>query len=341
VHPGLRRLAAPLAVATAVVVAAAIPAAGGAGGPAGTDELQRESSALAAESRSALLELYALESKLGGARARLSSLRERAGHVERLQSQTRIRLGVARRTIAVSERMLAERLMALYQQGETDALAIVLGAESLDEALSRLDGMRFAAEQDRRILGRTESARSSLARLATSLRARRAELRRLEMAASVEAVSLERAHAERTAYLVRLASERRFNAAQLASLERRAASARAATRSVASVATASAAPQAVAVMPEAQAHGAGTLTVIATGYALTGTTASGLPVGWGVVAVDPGLIPLGTRMTVPGYGIGVAADTGGNVSGAEIDLWFPSEAEALAWGRRTVTIRLH
>ena len=53
------------------------------------------------------------------------------------------------------------------------------------------------------------------------------------------------------------------------------------------------------------------------------------------------MIPLGTRMTIPGYGEGVAADTGGAVQGNAIDLWFPTRAQALAWGRRTVTITLH
>ena len=83
------------------------------------------------------------------------------------------------------------------------------------------------------------------------------------------------------------------------------------------------------------------LTVTATGYSLGGTTATGLPVGWGVAAVDPSVIPLGTHMTVPGYGEAVAADTGGAVVGATIDLWFPTVAQANAWGRRTVTIVLH
>jgi 3D (Asp-Asp-Asp) domain-containing protein len=64
-------------------------------------------------------------------------------------------------------------------------------------------------------------------------------------------------------------------------------------------------------------------------------------VGWGVVAVDPAFIPLGTRLFVPGYGEGVAADTGSAVRGAMIDVWFPTCARALAWGRRTVTITLH
>ena len=83
------------------------------------------------------------------------------------------------------------------------------------------------------------------------------------------------------------------------------------------------------------------MSVVATGYSLGGSTATGLPVGWGVVAVDPSVIPLGTRMTIPGYGEGVAADVGSGISGAAIDLWFPSDAAANAWGRRAVTITLH
>ena len=52
------------------------------------------------------------------------------------------------------------------------------------------------------------------------------------------------------------------------------------------------------------------------------------------------MIPLGTRMTIPGYGEAIAADTGGAVHGNTIDLWFSSTAQAMAWGRRTVTITL-
>ena len=83
------------------------------------------------------------------------------------------------------------------------------------------------------------------------------------------------------------------------------------------------------------------MTVTATAYTLQGHTATGAPVGYGVVAVDPSVIPLGTRMTIPGYGEGVAADTGGAIQGAVIDLWFPTAAAAAGWGRRTVTITLH
>ncbi len=76
-------------------------------------------------------------------------------------------------------------------------------------------------------------------------------------------------------------------------------------------------------------------------YSLPGYTASGIPVRKGVVAVDPTLIPLGTKLHVPGYGASIAADVGAAIKGRIIDLWFPTTAKAREWGRRTVTITVY
>lgn len=57
-----------------------------------------------------------------------------------------------------------------------------------------------------------------------------------------------------------------------------------------------------------------------------GITASGLPLRKGIVAVDPSVIPLGTRLYVPGYGMALAADTGGGIRGYMIDLAYPDDA---------------
>lgn len=81
--------------------------------------------------------------------------------------------------------------------------------------------------------------------------------------------------------------------------------------------------------------------VDAVAYHLPGKTASGLPVGKGVVAVDPKLIPLGTKLFVPGYGRGVAADVGVAIKGRIIDLWMPNDAAARKWGRKTVVITVY
>jgi 3D (Asp-Asp-Asp) domain-containing protein len=87
-----------------------------------------------------------------------------------------------------------------------------------------------------------------------------------------------------------------------------------------------------------QAQQAYRLKVDAVAYYLPGKTALGVPVRRGVVAVDPKLIPLGTKLHVPGYGHGLAADVGHAIQGRIIDLWFPTTAQARSWGRRTVTI---
>jgi 3D (Asp-Asp-Asp) domain-containing protein len=289
--------------------------------------LRRTDAALETRARSAVLELYALDSRLDSARARLASLRARAFAVERMRAAVRRHLSVTRGNLRTAERRLAGRLRALYERGQTDPLAVVFGAESLEDAMTALDGLGFAADQDRAIIEQAKAARSRLGRLASALRARGAELARLTAAAESEAASLEQARSARAAYVDRLASQRRLNAARIAEVEAAAAAARART-------------VAVAAGTPTIAAGERALTVSASGYALRGGTATGVPAGWGVAAVDPSVIPLGTRFTVPGYGDAVAADTGSGIVGQEIDLWFPSEAQALAWGRRTVTIAL-
>jgi 3D (Asp-Asp-Asp) domain-containing protein len=68
-----------------------------------------------------------------------------------------------------------------------------------------------------------------------------------------------------------------------------------------------------------------------------GITATGVRVTWGVIAVDPNVIPLGTRMYIPGYGYGVAADTGGAVKGYIIDLGYP-DGVPIDWETRWIDI---
>ena len=69
-----------------------------------------------------------------------------------------------------------------------------------------------------------------------------------------------------------------------------------------------------------------------------GITATGIRAGYGVAAVDPSIIPLGTRLYIPGYGEAIAADTGGAIRGYMIDLCVESYSEAMQFGRRNVTV---
>lgn len=69
-----------------------------------------------------------------------------------------------------------------------------------------------------------------------------------------------------------------------------------------------------------------------------GITASGIPARRGIVAVDPRVIPLGTRVYIPGYGLALAADTGGAIIGDKIDLCVEDLGEAWEFGRRPVSV---
>lgn len=71
-----------------------------------------------------------------------------------------------------------------------------------------------------------------------------------------------------------------------------------------------------------------------------GRTASGLRAKFGVVAVDPKVIKIGTLLYVEGYGFAVAADTGGAIKGNKIDVCMHDKAKALKWGRRKVQVHI-
>lgn len=66
----------------------------------------------------------------------------------------------------------------------------------------------------------------------------------------------------------------------------------------------------------------------------------GLPLARGIVAVDPNVIPMGTKLYVEGYGEAIAADQGNAIKGNRIDLFFDSHQEALDYGMKTVKVTI-
>ncbi len=91
------------------------------------------------------------------------------------------------------------------------------------------------------------------------------------------------------------------------------------------------------------------MTVTATAYTAycegcSGVTATGVDLrsnpNQKVIAVDPSVIPLGSKVYVEGYGVATAADTGGAIKGNRIDVFIPTESGALDWGRKTVNIEI-
>lgn len=81
----------------------------------------------------------------------------------------------------------------------------------------------------------------------------------------------------------------------------------------------------------------------ATAYCTGSITATGTtPVrnigGLSTVAVDPSVIPLGSKLYVEGYGYAIASDTGGAIKGNKVDLYLNSTSQCMNWGRRQVNV---
>ena len=92
-----------------------------------------------------------------------------------------------------------------------------------------------------------------------------------------------------------------------------------------------------------------TFTMTATAYTAncggcSGVTATGMNLKANpnakVIAVDPSVIPLGTKVYVEGYGEAIAGDTGGSINGNRIDVFVPNDQQARNWGVRTVTVKV-
>jgi 3D (Asp-Asp-Asp) domain-containing protein/septal ring factor EnvC (AmiA/AmiB activator) len=339
-------------IATAGALAAAFllaqPGFGAADGRrAPSHALRTRQAALDRAEQRAVLDLYAFESRLAGARNVLADLQARAARLAAEHARLRRQTAAVRQSLSVAHRRLARALRSLYEHGQPDPVAILLGAGSLDEAVAGIDDLRRTAESNRRLVAQLQRTSRRLRVMEARLREHRQALEIGRRNAEQAVAGLSRATHDKAAAVTSIRSRLNLTRRQIGRLDGLARTAQRRSATVTARRAAPLAPQsqeARAAPSPAQLPPPGTtrtLVVDAVAYHLPGHTASGLPVGVGVVAVDPSVIPLGTRMFVPGYGNAVAADVGSAVRGSLIDLWMPSRAGALAWGRHTVTITLY
>ena len=307
---------------TAASAALAAPGTAGSGATA-------TSPTLGPRTQQAVLSLYALDSQLHSWGTRVASLENASAALRQRRAALRTELGAARGSLKIAQRHLALDLRALYERGTVDPVAVMLGATSLTNGLRQLDDMSRVADQSRQIVEATTAARHRLLRSRVLLAVEERRLERSLAAAQDAQRRLEAAVAARQAYIASLRAQEQLRAQQVQGVEAAAQAAQQKSQQI----------QPTTPTPSPPT-GKRQLVVSATCYDLPGRTATGMPVGLGVVAVDPSVIPLGTRLYVPGYGNGVAADIGGGIKGATIDLWMPP-AQCATWGRRTVTITIY
>ena len=309
----------------------------------------------------AVTELLLAERRLSSAER---SLQQAENDVDRLQTELTQAVQAAKNAdqdLVLVQGRLALRLRAVYKARSSPGLELLAMSRSLTELIERSTLLARLAGQDRELALEVGRARERAAATARDLRsARDLELRQVQALRAardhLRTVKNEKARlaARLGDRLAAIQKEAQEAERKMDDLNRRARG-QPAARGAAGHAQAAPSPTGRPVHAKAPAPleppatprtvptaaGGRTLRVKATAYALPGTTATGLPVGPGIIAVDPRVIPLGTRLYVPGYGEGLAADTGRAVKGNFIDVWLPTEAEAQAWGVRYLTITIY
>jgi 3D (Asp-Asp-Asp) domain-containing protein len=313
-----------------VVVALALPAA----------HARPALAATGPRERAALVRLFATDAALSRAQLREQAAQERLALVRADLRRVRERLAVARTSERNAQRALAQRLNEIYRARPLDALAVVLEARSWSDVSAGLDLLDRLSRSDSKLVRAARRWHTTLQGRLRALDAAQASARSEQSVWRAQVAALQQADQAHRSLLARLRRERVRAVPALASAAHRDVQrARRVVRPQPHGGGSTASPPPPlppAPKPHTLAAGS-TLAVSATAYSLPGHTASGLPVGPGICATDPRVIPLGTRFDVPGYGPCVAADTGSSVIGATIDIWMPNE-RASVYGTHTTTI---
>ena len=310
-----------------VVVALALPAA----------QVRPVPAATGPRERTALVELFATDAALARAQQGEQAARQRLARVRAGLRGLRVRLASARANERATQRALAQRLNEIYRSRPLDALAVVLEARSWSDVSAGLDLLDRLSQSDSSLVRSARAWHAALRVQSRTLGAAEARARSEQGAWQARVDALQGADRAHRALLAHLRRQRVHAVAALATtahhdVQRARHIVRPQPHGGGSTSTPLPPP------PKAPSLAGGTtLSVSATAYSLPGHTASGLPVGPGICATDPRVIPLGTRFEVPGYGPCVAADTGSAVIGATIDIWMPSE-RASVYGTQTITI---
>jgi len=297
-------------------------------------DLEARSQELDANYQQALMNLVAVDSEVNRYSTEIVSTNQRQTEIQKSIVEEQKRLAEVQAQLNERQSILEKRLRGTYKSNDVGYLEVVMGAGDFSDFLNRVDMMNTIADEDRNIVESVKEAKKAEEEKIASLAGKQAELAGLVDQLNTAQTNLVSAHANQQSVVDSLQNEKLANDGQLNQLQTQAASIEARMSQMQSQSAPSGGGSGDG--PYAPPSG-GSGNFTATAYCLGGTTATGMPVGRGIIAVDPSVIPLGSRVHVSGYGDAIAADTGGAINGNRIDVWLPC-GEAYEWGVRSVTV---
>jgi len=227
-------------------------------------------------------------------------------------------------SIKKRQELLVDRIVYTYKYGNDEVTKFILSAKNLNEVVNNLYLFKNIMERDAQLIEQYRYDKEQYDRISRKSEEKKKEIEQLKQTIILEEEKLKKSIAKNRALLEQVKGERSEVQNLLAEIKKRIEKIQ---------------PSGLKLIGEWE--------MVATAYYSgggglngNGITAIGFRVRKGIVAVDPKVIPLGTRLYIPGYGEALAADTGGWIKGNRIDLAFESLEECYRYGRRKIRVYL-
>ncbi len=293
-------------------------------GPAANAGANRPANLFYSPQDSSLEDLVTLEEALARAQTRLAQVQADIAAGKNSLASLEAKYAGVRAKADQLRHTIAERMISLYKHSSPSMAEIIITSEDINQVLDLQEYSTRLATDD---VLQIQQAIVQMGQISSSLNqldAGRSQLAELERQAAAEVDRINRQVEQRKSLLAA--------APDATALQQQAGDVRQRVDQINSGSP-----------PPSDLRPGRTMIMKATAYSpqepgLDDHTASGLPARYGIVAVDPTVIPLGTRLLVEGYGEAIAGDTGSAIKGMRIDLCFDTLAECEAYGVRMVRV---
>lgn len=290
-------------------------------------ELGNAIARLSQDEESLLEEILVSEIEIENKRNKIKSLN---GELEVLKNQLE-ELNETRKELSESienkKDILTEKVIFSYKYGNNDILKIITSARDLNEVVNNLYLFKNIISREAEIIEQLRFEKEEYDRISRKSEEKMKEIEETRVRIEAEEQQLLESMEENKVLLEKVKGEKAEIQNLLSEIKKRIAQIQ---------------PSGLTLVGEWD--------MIATAYHAfgkggndisgNGITAIGLRARKGIVAVDPKVIPLGTKLYIPGYGEALAADTGGRIKGSRIDLCFESLEECFRFGIRKIKIYL-
>jgi 3D (Asp-Asp-Asp) domain-containing protein/peptidoglycan hydrolase CwlO-like protein len=288
------------------------------------EELAAKISQLSSEEEKLLSEVLAAETQIGQKEGEIISLQSKLDNFEEELKELYKKQTEIEKNIKSLEQELEENAIKSYKYSNDRIARMIISAKSLNEVSKVLYIYRRMIRTNQQLIENLEEERNTYEMIFRKSEETKNNIKVTKENLIVEKDVLKTSLANKEALLNQVKSEKSEFQNLLTGIQER-------IRQIQ--------PQGITLVGEwdmvATAYFSG-----GGGLSGNGITAIGFRVKKGIVAVDPRVIPLGTKLYIPGYGEALAADTGGWVKGNRIDLAFDSLEECYRFGRRKIKVYL-